>query len=362
MLPVYEPWIGREELARVARCVRSGWISSIGEGLAEFEQRFASICRRRFGVSCSNGTSALHLALAAFDIGPGDEVLVPALSFVATANAVRYTGAAPVFVDVDRRSWTIDVARIEAKITARTRAIVAVHLYGQPADMTAIAEIARRRGLRVVEDAAEAHGASVRGVPVGGLGDAGCFSFYGNKMITTGEGGIVVTDDRRLAKRLRLLRDHAMSPSRRYWHGEIGFNYRMTNLQAQVGLAQLDRLPRILARKRRIAAWYRQALAGVPVELPPTVPGTENIHWMFSVVLPPSRRTPRDRVARELWRRGFDSRPFFVPLPELPPYRTAEPFPVASLLSRRGLNLPSGPLLRRRQIRAVRDALVEILA
>lgn len=361
-LPVYEPWIGRRELARVARCVKSGWISSIGAEIGEFEERFAAICARRFGVATSNGTTALHLALAALGIGRGDEVIVPALTFVATANAVHYTGATPVFADADAATWNVDPAAVAKCVTKSTRAIVAVHLYGQPAEMRALAATARRAGAALVEDAAEAHGARYRGRPVGSLGDVACFSFYGNKMVTTGEGGMVLTSDAKLAARLRLLRDHAMSPKRRYYHEEIGFNYRMTTLQAALGLAQLDRFQDILARKRRIAAWYRDGLRGLPLELAPDVPGCENVHWMFSALLARSAPLDRDAFAGRLRARGIDSRPFFVPIPELPPYRSRGAYPVAADLAARGLNLPSAPRLERRDVRFVCDEIADLLA
>ena len=361
-IPVYEPWIGRAELARVTRCVKSGWISSIGVEIREFEGRFAALCKRRFGVACSNGTTALHLALAALGIGDGDEVIVPALTFVATANAVRYAGATPVFADADPATWNVDPAEVERRLTRRTRAIIAVHLYGQPANLDALGKIARRRRLRLIEDAAEAHGARYHDRPVGAFGDLSCFSFYGNKMITTGEGGMVLASDAKLDGRLRMLRDHAMSPRRRYYHSEIGFNYRMTTLQAAIGLAQLDRFGDILARKRRIAGWYRKGLAGLPLELPPQTPRTENVNWMFSVVLRPEARLDRAELGRRLIERGIDWRPFFVPLPELPPYRERKRYPVAAHLGANGINLPSGPLLAERQVRFICDAIADLLA
>ena len=361
-LPVYEPWIGRPELQRVIRCVKSGWISSIGAEIGEFEQRFASLCTRRFGVATSNGTTALHLALAALGIGPGDEVIVPALTFVATANAVHYTGATPVFADADPLTWNVDPAAVAKRVTKRTRAVLAVHLYGQPAEMRALGAIARGAGAVLVEDAAEAHGARYRGRPVGSLGHVACFSFYGNKMVTTGEGGMVLTSDARLAARLRLLRDHAMSSKRRYYHEEIGFNYRMTTLQAALGLAQLDRFAEILDRKRRIAAWYREGLRGLPLELAADLPGCENVHWMFSALVARRARLDRDTLLRRLFDRGVDSRPFFVPIPELPPYRGRGRHPVAADLAARGLNLPSGPLLTRRDVRFICDEIADVLA
>jgi perosamine synthetase len=361
-IPVYEPWIGRAELARIVRCVKSGWISSIGSEIREFEARFAALCGRRFGVACSNGTTALHLALAALGVGPGDEVIVPALTFVATANAVRYTGARAVFADADPVTWNVDPAAVERRLTRRTRAIIAVHLYGQPADVASLAAIARRSGASLIEDAAEAHGARIGNRLVGSFGALSCFSFYGNKMVTTGEGGMVLASSRKLDARLRLLRDHAMSARRRYYHAEVGFNYRMTTLQAAIGLAQLDRFPAILERKQRIARWYRRGLAGLPLDFPPQTPGTHNVHWMFSVVLRPEARLDRGTLGRRLLERGIDWRPFFVPIPELPPYRDGKRYPVADRLGGSGLNLPSGPLLSERQVRFICDAISDLLA
>src|ERR1035437_4347916 len=234
-VPLYEPWLGREEARLVMQALRSGWISSAGPLVSEFEGRFASMCGVRHAVAVSSGTAALHVTLHALGIGPGDEVLVPTLTFVARANPVRYTGATPVFVDSEWETWGMDPEDAERKITERTRAIIPVHLYGHPARMPAILELAERRGLLVVEDASEAHFAAVNGGYVGALGAAEVFSFYGNKSVTTGEGRMVVTDDSALADRVRYLIAQAMSPQRRYWHGELGFNYRMTNLQAAVG-------------------------------------------------------------------------------------------------------------------------------
>src|SRR5581483_381212 len=230
--PIAEPDIGPLERKYVLDAVRSGWVSSLGRYVIEFERRFAEFCETREAVSTCNGTAALHLALASLGIGPGDEVVVPALTFVASASAVVYTGARPVFADVDESTWCVSAETIARALSPRTRAIIVVHLFGQPADMDPILALGARRRIRVIEDAAEAHGALYRGRKVGGIGDVGVFSFYGNKIVTTGEGGMLVTGDRTLAERARFLRDHAMSPSRRYYHPEIGYNYRLTNLQA----------------------------------------------------------------------------------------------------------------------------------
>jgi perosamine synthetase len=256
-IPVFAPWIAASAQRYVADCLATGWISSAGSYVRRFERDFGKLCAADHALATSNGTAALHLALAARGIGPGDEVIVPALTFIATANAVTYTGARTVLADVTAETWTLDPADVVRRLTPRTRAIVAVHLYGHPADMDALAAIARERGLLLVEDAAEAHGARYKDRPVGTLGDIGCFSFYGNKIISTGEGGMVVTNDERLAQRATVLRDHAMEPGARYVHNEVGFNYRMTNLQAAVGCAQVEEFETVLARKHAIAARYR---------------------------------------------------------------------------------------------------------
>ena len=324
-IPVAEPVLGEEELANVVAAMRSGWISSRGAFIGEFEERFAGFCGARHGVAVANGTVALHLALVALGVGPGDEVLVPSLTFVATANAVRYCGAVPVFADADPETWQLATADLEARVTSRTRAILPVHLYGHPCDMAPILDIARRRGLGVIEDAAEAHGAEYRGRRVGTFGAVGCFSFYGNKVITTGEGGMCVTDDAALAARLRLLRDHGMDSKRLYWHEVVGFNYRMTNLQAAVGVAQVKRLAEFVARKRAIAGWYAEALAPLArrgrIALHPEAPWARAVFWMYSVLLRDTGRSVEE-VRGRLSDRGIDSRPFFHPSHTLPPYAT----------------------------------------
>lgn len=343
-LPVYSPSLPTAARSYVMDCLDTAWLSSLGAYVGRFEQQFAAASECTHALAVSSGTSALHLALAAARIGPGDEVIVPALTFVATANAVTYTGARPVLADVDPETWTIDPADVERRLSPRTRAIIPVHLYGHPADMDPLLAIARSRGLLVIEDAAEAHGATYKGRRVGGIGHIGCFSFYGNKMISTGEGGMVTTNDSSLAERVRLLRDHAMDPHRRYFHTVVGFNYRMTNLQAAVGCAQIESIDTLLARTRAVALQYTERLRGVfGLTLPVERPWATNVFWMFSVLVEAAFGLSRDAVMKTLEADGIETRPFFIPLHKLPPYASNETYPVAERVASRGVNLPSGP-------------------
>jgi perosamine synthetase len=361
VIPVFAPLLSENVRRYVLDCVDTGWISSLGEYVPRFERDFARFCEARHAVATSNGTTALHLALVTLGIGPGDEVLVPDLTFIATANVVRYTGATPVLVDAHPVTWGLDPADTARKVTARTRAIIPVHVYGHPVDLDPLLDLGRRHGLTVVEDAAEAHGARYHGRRVGALGEIGAFSFYGNKIITTGEGGMVVTNDGALAERARFLRDHAMDPQRRYYHPEVGFNYRMTNIQAAIGCAQLEQAESILQRRKVIAAAYEAGLADLPgLVRPPAEPWAENVYWMYSVLVEPGFGCDRDAVRDGLRARGVDSRPFFVPLHEQPPYREDGSFPVATRLSRTGINLPSGTGLTTEEIATVCRALREL--
>ena len=364
-IPVAAPDLSGNEKAYVLDCLDSTWISSSGKYLDRFEAGFAEFCGVRHAVACSNGTTALHLALVALGVGPGDEVIVPTLTFVATANTVTYCGAQPVFVDAEPDTWTIDPASIEAKITPRTKGIIVVHLFGQPADMDPINALARRHGLFVLEDAAQAHGAEYRGRRAGALADIATFSFFGNKIVTTGEGGMVVTDDDAIAGRMRLFRTHGMDPNRRYWHPVIGYNYRMTNLTAAIGLAQLERVDWQLERRRELAAWYREELGGVDVlTCQGEKPWARHVWWMFSVLVSESA-ADRDGVMDAMRRRGIETRPFVHPLHTLPPYLEAsqgQTFPVAEAIARSGINLPTFTGLTRAQVRQVGDALLECLA
>ena len=342
--------IGAREKELVQRCLDTGWVSSAGEFIPRLEQGFASFCGTAHGVSVMNGTCALHLALAALGIGPGDEVLVSSLTFVATANAVVHAGAKPVFVDSEHRTWNMDPAALEAAVTPQSKAVIVVHLYGHPADMQAIMEVAGRHGLAIIEDAAEAHGAEVRldnkWRRVGSMGKAGCFSFYGNKILTTGEGGMLVTDDPALAEKAAWLRGHAMEKERPYWHTEIGFNYRMTNLQAALGLGQLERVDEILEGKRQVARRYAEGLAGVRgLSHPPAEAWAKNVYWMYSLLVDDGFPVSRDGLRQALDQVSIGTRPFFHPLHTLPPYERGMRLPVCEDLARRGFNLPSGPAI-----------------
>lgn len=364
VIPITEPWFGPREQRLVGECIRSGWVSSQGKFVGEFERLFASYCGARYGVATSSGTTALHLALASLEIGPGDEVIVPTLSFIATANAVTYVGARPIFVDSNQETWNLDPKAVEKAVTPRTRAIIAVHLYGHPAQMNEILSIAKKRRLPVIEDACEAHGGEYYGKRVGGLGTIGCFSFYGNKIITTGEGGMLTTNDFSLAEKARFLKDHGMSRRKRYWHPRVGFNYRMTNLQAALGVAQLERIDRVVDKKRKNARLYNSLLEGVPgVSLPPEAPWAKNVYWLHTILIENRAKKHRDKIVEELGRRGIETRPVFYPISHMPPYRngTNPRFPIAEKIAKGGLSLPSSPLLKAEQIHLICRILRELL-
>ena len=357
MIPIAEPSLGNEELNNIVDAVKSGWISSKGKFIPEFEERFAQYCGVKYGVATSNGTAALHLALVALGIGEGDEVIAPTLTFVATANVVKYTGAKPVFVDSHPDYWCIDPTKIEKAITPRTKMIIPVHLYGHPCDMDAILNIAHKHNLYVIEDAAEAHGAGYKGKKVGSFGDIACFSFYGNKLITTGEGGMCLTNDEELAQRMRILRDHGMNPNKRYWHEVVGFNYRMSNIQAAVGVAQLEKLDRFIEKKREIAGWYSEGLKELKerelIKLHPEIPWARCVYWMYSILITDDFSLSRDGLMKELDEKGIETRPLFYPIHVMPPYKCNDKFPIAEELSRRGISLPSSVKLTRHDIEAV---------
>jgi perosamine synthetase len=365
-IPVATPVLDGRETEYVMECLQSGWISSIGRFIGDFERAFADYCGVRHAVACNNGTTALHLALVGLGVGPGDEVIVPTLTYIASANTVTYCGATPVFVDSDPVTFNIDPAKLEAAITPRTKAIMPVHLYGHPADMDPILEIARRHGLFVLEDAAEAVGATYKGRRTGSLADCAAFSFFGNKIITTGEGGMVTTDDDALAERLRLYRGQGMDPQRRYWFPVIGFNYRMTNVAAAIGLAQLERIEHHLAARRRVAQAYDTRLAALDNRLsrPATEPWATNAFWMYTILISPDAQIGRDAVMTALDARGIETRPVFHPLDGLPPYAhlAGGPYPTARDIAARGINLPTHAELTEADFDRIAAALAEILA
>jgi perosamine synthetase len=344
--PVYSPYLNGREKALVLDCLESTWISSKGKYVGQFEDTFASWLGVQRALTVSNGTVALHVALAALGIGPGDEVLVPTLTYIASANAVKYTGAEVVFVDSERDYWQLDIEDAERKITSKTKAIMVVHLYGQATDMDAVMALAKKHSLYVIEDCAEAIGTRYRGRPVGTIGDVGCFSFFGNKTITTGEGGMVVSNNHEIADKVMHLKGQGVCREREYWHDAIGFNYRMTNLCAAIGCAQMESIDDLIAKKLQIAQWYREGLAGVPVHMHQTNPDTFHSFWMVSILV--EEASERDALRAELGLASIETRPLFYPVHQMEMYSSpGSSFPVADDLSRRGINLPSYPALSR---------------
>jgi perosamine synthetase len=361
-VPVNAPLIGERERAYVRDCIDSGWISSEGPYVERFERAWASYCGVAHGVAVSSGTAALFAACDALGLGPGDEVIMPSFTIIACAQAIIATGAIPVLVDSDPATWCMDVAHVSARITPRTRAIMAVHIYGHPVDVEPLRDLARRHRLAIIEDAAEAHGATYRGERAGSLGDIACFSFYANKIITTGEGGMVLTNDAALAERVRSYRNLAFRADRRFYHTDLGFNHRMTALQAAVGLAQVEDAAARIARKRDIGARYNELLSNARMlELPAEMPWATNVYWMYGLVLDERIGFDAAEFARRLAARGIDTRPFFLGMHEQPALLgrglfAGERYPVAERIARRGLYLPSGLTLADAQLERVAAA------
>ena len=364
-ISVAAPRLDGKERDYVLECMDTTWISSVGRFISEFEKAFAEYCGVKHAIACNNGTTALHLALVALGVGPGDEVIVPSLTYIASANSVTYCGATPVLVDNDPGTFNLDPAKLEALITPRTKAIMPVHLYGQVCDMDPILEIARKHGLLVVEDAAEAVGATYKGKKSGSLGTCATFSFFGNKIITTGEGGMITTDDDELAAKMRLLRGQGMDPNRRYWFPVVGYNYRMTNIQAAIGLAQLERVDEHLAAREKVVAWYDEKLArlGNRVTKPRVDPHGRHVFWMYTVRLGEGLAISRDQVIKDLDAMGIETRPVFHPMHTLPPYadRDTGDLKVAEACGADGLNLPTHAALTEADIDRVVAALDQVL-
>jgi perosamine synthetase len=367
MIPVNEPRLTEVDYASVMDALRAGWISGAGPQIDAFESRWAAYCDRKHGIALANGTVALQVAVALLDLQPGDEVIMPTFTIISCALPVVLAGAKPVLVDSEPQTWCMDVSRIEERITPRTRAIMPVHIYGHPVDMDPLLELAARYKIDIVEDAAEAHGAEYRGRRAGGFGTSSTFSFYANKLVTTGEGGMLLIDDDRLAERARRLRNLGFQPPRRFLHAELGFNFRLTNLQAALGLTQIERMDDILARKRAIGQAYTERLAELPgLELQVQQPWARGVYWMYGLVLREETGLDAAEFAHRLKARGIDTRPFFLGMHEQPVLRdrglfAGEVYPVAERIARQGLYLPSGLGLEESQIdevcQAVREAL-----
>ena len=352
-IPVYQTTLSGNESKYVNACLDTGWISSKGEFVGRFEHSFAQFIQGGYATSVCNGTVALHLALHALGIGKGDEVIAPTLTYIASLNAIAYVGATPVLVDSDPQSWNLDVSQIEAKITKNTKAVMAVHLYGAVCDMASLQRICTKHGLLLIEDAAEAFGSQYHAQFVGTFGDMATFSFFGNKTITTGEGGMVVSKDRGLLQRAAYFKSQAVSPAREYWHDDIGFNYRMTSICAAIGLAQLEQAESIIEKKRAIASWYMQELDGLPLAFQLEQAGTRHTYWMVSVLT--EDQSTRDRLRASLKAAGVETRPLFHPAHVMPVFQSSEVFPVAENLSHRGMNLPSFHTLTQEQVRFICD-------
>ena len=358
-ISVAEPKLVGKEREYVLDCIDSTWISSVGKYITAFEISFAEFCGVKHAIATNNGTTALHLALVAMGLKPGDEVLIPTVTYIATANAVSYCGATPVLVDVCSSTMNISPTDLERHMTAKTKGIIPVHLYGHPAEMGPIMDFARKHDLFVLEDAAEAHGAEYLGQKVGKFGHCATFSFFGNKIITTGEGGMVTTDDDELATKLRMYRGQGMDPKRRYWFPVIGYNYRMTNIQAAIGLAQMENIEQALSERERLAGWYRDALAPLAdrILLPVQVPWAKQVYWMYNIFLRDDGETRRDAVMRALDEMGIETRPVFYPMHTLPPYEQPSTFPMADLWAQRGINLPTHQMLTRDDVLYIAHAL-----
>ena len=363
-IPVCAPLLGEREVELVSQAIRSSWISSMGPQVPEFESRFATFCDSRFGVATNSGTTALHLALEGLKVGHGDEIIIPDFTMIASANAVEYTGARIVLVDADPDTWNMNVEEVEKKCSPNTKVLMPVHIYGHPTDMQPLIELASKLDLAILEDAAEAHGAEYKGKKVGSLGDIGSFSFYANKIITTGEGGMNVTSDPDLAERMSWLRAHAFGKGgKHFWHEELGYGYRMSSLQAAMGLAQMERIEELVERRRHRARLYNKLLSSLADEeivLPKEEQWAKSVYWMYSILVKDS--SIRDELMQTLDKAGIETRTFFYPVHKQPYYSSRfadEDFPVADDISKRGINLPSGNGLTDEEVSFVCQSVVD---
>lgn len=383
MIPVCKPWLPGNERKYVLDTIDTNWISSAGSYIKRFEEGFANFCGVEYAVCCSSGFAALHLACAALGLKEGDEVIVPTFTMIACTNAIILTGAKPVFVDSDKETYNINADKIEEKITKNTKAIMVVHIYGHPCDMDKIMKIAKRHNLYVIEDCAEAHGAEYKGKKVGSFGDVGCFSFYSNKILTTGEGGMCVTNDPKLEEEISALKAHYLksgrssgtgylkSTAQKFVHEKVGFNYRMTNIQAAIGLAQVENAKMLVEARRSVGIRYNKQLKGIKgLILPVERDYAKNVYWMYGVVLSDEIKLTKEEVIQKLEEKGIDTRSFFVPLHLQPAYtnRTVKnspdcngKFPIAEKIGERGFYLPSSSNITDEDIKQVSEALKEIL-
>jgi perosamine synthetase len=368
-IPVNEPLLDGNEKKYLVECIETGWISSEGPFIKQLEEGLAQRVNRKYGIAVSNGSAALDAAIVALGIGAGDEVILPTFTIISCAAAIVRAGAVPVVVDSDPQTWNMDIAQIEAKITPRTKAIMVVHIYGLPVEMDPLLAIAKKHGLKVIEDAAEMHGQTYKGRPCGSFGDVSTFSFYPNKHITTGEGGMIVTNDPDVAARCSSLRNLCFQPQRRFVHEELGWNLRMSNLQAALGVAQLERLDEFVQRKRHMGQRYTELLAGIPgLQLPlAKTDYAENIYWVYGIVLDDEVPFDAEEAMRRLAQHKIGTRPFFWPMHEQPVLHrmgllTQESCPVAERMARRGFYIPSGMALTDDQIQHVADCLKSVMA
>jgi perosamine synthetase len=368
MIPVCEPTLKGNELKYVEDCLTSNWIGSSGKYIQQFEKLFSEFCNTNHAITCSNGTTALHLALRAIDIKQGDEVIVPDFTMMSCVDSILYTNAKPVFVDAQKDTWNIDVEKIEEKITNKTKAIMVVHIYGHPVDMDRVLEIAEKNNLFIIEDCAEAHGATYKNKMIGSLGDISCFSFYSNKIVTTGEGGMVITNNDKFAEKIRLLKNLAFKEPR-FVHDEMGYNYRMTNIQAAIGVAQMEYIDELVEFRRKNAQMYNDLLKNVEgITLPVEKEWAKNVYWMYSILIEDSFGLNMSELRKKLLEKGIDTRSFFMPMHSqpivlklYPKYKKEDSkYPISNELSKKGLYLPSSSSLSHKEIKKVCDTIKEI--
>ena len=368
MILVNEPVLGENETRYVMDCLRTGWISSAGTYIEKFEQEWAKYCGMRHGIAVSNGTAALQIAVGCLQLEPGDEVIMPSFTIISCIQAITHNKLTPVLVDCEPDTWCMDVAQLEAKITSRTKAIMPVHIYGHPVDMDPILELAKLHGLKIIEDAAQVHGGEYKGRKCGGMGDISCFSFFANKIITTGEGGMLLTNDDAYADRARRLRNLCFEPGRRFVHKELGFNYRLTNMQAAIGLAQVEKIDSLVKRKIEIGQYYLTALKDVPgIQLPVEREWAKNVYWMFGLILDESTGETAESFIKKLRDEGIESRPYFLGMHDQPVFKLkgmfkGELYPVTARIARQGFYIPTGLNLTREMQGQVVKVLYKLLA